>query len=182
MTQLRMISKVVFIFPCDCLKHLVQNELFKRGCSGVLFKTSCSENFRKVSRKTIMVEFSFTIAAEPLFAGLLKANSTTGVFQGIFRNFQSKTPRNSCFSWSIPSDPLNSFIPMLSSGFSIMQYDPEFFHPTLHPSQPSWYSLIHNPAGIHLFKVNNGNTSIMCDICSKLTIRTPERRRALLRK
>ena len=32
------------------------------------------------------------------------------------------------------------------------------------------------PAGIYLFKVNNGNTKAMCKICSKLTINTPERR------
>ena len=29
-----------------------------------------------------------------------------------------------------------------------------------------------SPAGIHLFKVNNGNTKTMCEICSKLTIKT----------
>ena len=32
------------------------------------------------------------------------------------------------------------------------------------------------PFDIYLFKVNNGNTSTMCEICSKLTIKTPERR------
>ena len=32
------------------------------------------------------------------------------------------------------------------------------------------------PAGICLFKVNNGNTRLICEICSKLTIKTPERR------
>ena len=33
-----------------------------------------------------------------------------------------------------------------------------------------------NPAGIYLFKVNNRNTRTRCEICSKLTINTPERR------
>ena len=33
-----------------------------------------------------------------------------------------------------------------------------------------------NPAGIYLFKVNNRNTRIRCEIGSKLTIKTPERR------
>ena len=28
-------------------------------------------------------------------------------------------------------------------------------------------------AGVYLFKVNNENTKIMCKICSKLTIKTP---------
>ena len=33
------------------------------------------------------------------------------------------------------------------------------------------------PAGIYLLKVNNRNTRTRCEICSKLTINTPERRR-----
>ena len=32
------------------------------------------------------------------------------------------------------------------------------------------------PAGIYLVKVINGNTRTRCEICSKLTIKTPERR------
>ena len=34
---------------------------------------------------------------------------------------------------------------------------------------------IFNPAGIYLVKVNNRNTRARCEICSKLTIKTPER-------
>ena len=30
------------------------------------------------------------------------------------------------------------------------------------------------PAGIYLFKVNNRNTRTKCEICSQLTIKTPE--------
>ena len=33
-----------------------------------------------------------------------------------------------------------------------------------------------NPTDIYLFKVNNGNTRTICGICSKVTIKTPERR------
>ena len=33
-----------------------------------------------------------------------------------------------------------------------------------------------NPAGNYMFKVNNRNTQARCEICSKLTIKTPERR------
>ena len=33
----------------------------------------------------------------------------------------------------------------------------------------------HNPAGYYMFKVNNRNTRTSCEICSKLTIKTPER-------
>ena len=35
---------------------------------------------------------------------------------------------------------------------------------------------IHNPAGIYLLKVNNRNTRARSEICSNLTIKTPERR------
>ena len=31
-------------------------------------------------------------------------------------------------------------------------------------------------AGIYLLKFNNRNTRTMCEICSKLTMKTPERR------
>ena len=31
-----------------------------------------------------------------------------------------------------------------------------------------------NPTGVKLFKVNNGDTKTMCEISSKLTIKTPE--------
>ena len=31
-----------------------------------------------------------------------------------------------------------------------------------------------NPAGNYMFKVNNRNTRTRCEICSKLTIKTPE--------
>ena len=32
------------------------------------------------------------------------------------------------------------------------------------------------PANIYLFKVSNRNTRKRCEICSKLTVKTPERR------
>ena len=32
------------------------------------------------------------------------------------------------------------------------------------------------PPGIYLLKINNRNTRIRCEICSKLTIKIPERR------
>ena len=42
-----------------------------------------------------------------------------------------------------------------------------------------WFLLFHtcpDPANIYLFKVNNRNTRKRCETCSKLTIKTPERR------
>ena len=37
-----------------------------------------------------------------------------------------------------------------------------------------------NPAGIYLLKINTMNTRIRCEICSKLTIKTSERRQAFI--
>ena len=33
-----------------------------------------------------------------------------------------------------------------------------------------------NPASNYIFKINNKNTNTRCEICSKLTVKTPERR------
>ena len=52
-----------------------------------------------------------------------------------------------------------------------------FEGPKLNLSTSSSHSFSPNPAGIYLFKINNGNTRTMCEICSKATIKTPERRR-----
>ena len=41
------------------------------------------------------------------------------------------------------------------------------------------HRLCRTPSGIYLLKVNNRNTRTRCEICSKLTIKTPERRWAL---
>ena len=35
------------------------------------------------------------------------------------------------------------------------------------------------PAGSYMFKVNNRNTRTRCEICSKLAIKIPERRRCI---
>ena len=37
-----------------------------------------------------------------------------------------------------------------------------------------------NPAGIYLLKVSNRNTRARCEICSKLTIKTPKRRHQIV--
>ena len=39
-----------------------------------------------------------------------------------------------------------------------------------------WLLFDSYPANIYLFKVNNKNTRKRCEICSKLTVKTPERR------
>ena len=37
----------------------------------------------------------------------------------------------------------------------------------------------YNPPDIYLFKINNENTRTMCEICSKSTVKAPERRQCL---
>ena len=44
-------------------------------------------------------------------------------------------------------------------------------------STPAIFLVRSIPPDIYLFKVNNRNTRARCEICSKLTIKTPERRR-----
>ena len=48
------------------------------------------------------------------------------------------------------------------------------------PKQQAKQGIIQPPttfsASIYLFKVNNINTTARCEICSKLTIKTPKRR------
>ena len=42
------------------------------------------------------------------------------------------------------------------------------------------YASALSPSSIYLLKVNNRNTRTRCEICSKLTIKTPERRKRLV--
>ena len=41
-------------------------------------------------------------------------------------------------------------------------------------SEKAWVFLAHLPTNIYLLEVNNRNTRKRCEICSKLTIKTPE--------
>ena len=47
-----------------------------------------------------------------------------------------------------------------------------FAKSNLHEVWPNW----NNPAGNYMFNVNDRNTRTRCEICSKLTTKTPERR------
>ena len=55
-----------------------------------------------------------------------------------------------------------------------------FFMPVMEPLNmmlglvPVIVVLVLNPAGIYMLKVNNKNTRTRCEICSELTIKTPE--------
>ena len=52
----------------------------------------------------------------------------------------------------------------------------EDIKPYLTPIWVIFPSCRNYPAGIYLFKVDNRNTRTMYEVCSKLTIKTPERR------
>ena len=54
------------------------------------------------------------------------------------------------------------------------KYAAELYHDSQKDQNQIFYRM--SPAGIHLLIVNNSNTRTRCEICSKLTIRTPERR------
>ena len=40
-----------------------------------------------------------------------------------------------------------------------------------------WYCFSYHSGGNNMFKVNNRNTRTRYEICSKLTVKTPERRK-----
>ena len=64
--------------------------------------------------------------------------------------------------------------PLLSFCYIIRMFDCYFDMLFLHYWPWFRFSSI-NPAIINLFKINNGNTRTKWEICSKLTIKTPER-------
>ena len=47
-------------------------------------------------------------------------------------------------------------------------------------NSPMFYSEQENPTNIYLLKVNKRNTRKMCEICSNITIKAPERRLVFL--
>ena len=66
-----------------------------------------------------------------------------------------------------------SYIYKNYSGYSIAQ-DNLYLRLYFHSARNSWSLII--PVGIYMFKVNNRNARTRCQICSKLTIKTSERR------
>ena len=55
--------------------------------------------------------------------------------------------------------------------------DTEVYSNPVYKNQVSYLTLFRAlPANMFLFKVNNRNTKKRCEICSELTIKTPQRR------
>ena len=59
-----------------------------------------------------------------------------------------------------------------------VSYDVESFFTSIAVAETIDYILKRIPAGNYMFKFSNRNTRTKCEICSKLTIKTPERRQA----
>ena len=86
------------------------------------------------------------------------------------KSFNLSLESKSELNWDYHSIELlqMSFVWWVISNYAMEKYFPEFVIKA-HKQCPS-------PAGINCFKVNNGKTRTMCEIYSKLTIKTPERR------
>ena len=86
------------------------------------------------------------------------------------KSFNLSLESKSELNWDYHSIELlqMSFVWWVISNYAMEKYFPEFVIKA-HKQCPS-------PAGIYFFKVNNGKTRTMCEIYSKLTIKTPERR------
>ena len=79
-----------------------------------------------------------------------------------------------CYKEKIPFSFNLWFLLLLSEGGLSPESCLAICHPVAYKKTKCSY--INIPAGIYLLKVNNRNTRTRCEICSKLTINTPERR------
>ena len=77
-----------------------------------------------------------------------------------------------CFKWL-----LRSFRVIQDQNcYSFTNRGGKYLQKYLNPLSQMFPAVLYYAAHIHLFKVNNGNSRTICEICSKLTIRTLERR------
>ena len=86
-----------------------------------------------------------------------------------------------------PPDPQLCFTRLMVGGYTFSLTDfpkylknvifPKFLVNTLASAlhKLHLFILLFNPAGVYMLKVSNRNTRARCEICSKLTIKTPER-------
>ena len=96
----------------------------------------------------------------------------------------------------IEANPFQISVPLYFSGLLYSAFNPFLSNPSfpfLYPLETAeklfsdvsrryrngtlvWnrFNFLWNPTGNYMLKVNNGNTRTRCEICSKLTIKTPE--------
>ena len=101
----------------------------------------------KISMKTCMVEAALIQVCSWRSRTLLKTDSITDIFLQIFWNYSQLLPCR--------GNNCDQLLVKLPCSLPVNT----------------------SPANIYLFKVNNRNTRKRCEIFSKLTIKTPERRR-----
>ena len=67
-----------------------------------------------------------------------------------------------------------------NANVALFQFYLKWFGQLLATSEESIWGIFLTKFGIYMFKVSNRITRTRCEICSKLTIKTPERRRVVL--
>ena len=70
----------------------------------------------------------------------------------------------------------NSIGLVLATNFNLALPSVSFRHGFLNFNAATIPGIVTIPAGNYMFKVNNRNTRTRCEICSRLTLKTPERR------
>ena len=128
----------------------------KHLCQGLSFKVFFCE-FRKISKNT----FSYKIPLGDCFWISQHAFSKVFLFQYTLQQFQY-------YDWSLWHEIENENMKHQNMNMNILE------HFTKSDTSISCF-----PADIYLSIVNNGNTRIMYEICSMLTIRAPEWRQFL---
>ena len=102
--------------------------------------------------------------------------------KGVLRNSTKMTGKHLCQSLFFnkvaglrPANLLKETLTqMFSCEFCVISKNTFLYRtPLVTPSDVNWHN---NPAGNYMFKVNNRKARTMCEICSELTIKIPERR------
>ena len=127
------------------------------------------QKYWKTSKKTQVTESVFSKVTGVKQAILLKKDSIVSVFVQTWTYFSEQL---------FLEKPVNTWFSDVSNTSNKLEKDNNELHflfllSTLNRSLFLWRIY---PAGIPLFKVNNKNTRAMFKTCSKLTIKTPERR------
>ena len=127
------------------------------------------QKYWKTSKKTRVTESVFSKVTGVKQAILLKKDSIVSVFVQTWTYFSEQL---------FLEKPVNTWFSDVSNTSNKLEKDNNELHflfllSTLNRSLFLWRIY---PAGIPLFKVNNRKTRAMFKTCSKLTIKTPERR------
>ena len=84
-----------------------------------------------------------------------------------------------CFSWNLDGNFKNIFIKLQACYEHIKKIQSEFPRVKILPRSgihTHTHTRTHTPVSIYFYQANNRNTTTVCEIFSKLTIKTPEQR------